>query len=82
MSGAHNGNGDVAHTKDNLFGGESGHNAHGLFRIWYQHNSSGRRVPHGIQIAEVTRVNGVRTVTYTAVQNSSDYSYIGMNTHD
>lgn len=79
MSSGHR---DVIHTKDSIHVGDAGYSPHLRNRLWYRNSISGRIVPHGTQIANVTRTNGVRSVTYQSVQNSSDYVLIGMNIHN
>lgn len=76
------GHSDVIHTKDNMHVGDGGHDARLKNKLWYRHSTTGKMVPHGTQIATATRTDGVRSVTYEAVQKSSDYVLIGMNIHN
>lgn len=69
MSGAHNANGDVVHTKDILHVGGSGHYPQLRNKLWYRHTTSGRIVPHGTNIAIITRIDGLTTIVVVYLNN-------------
>lgn len=76
------GHSDVIHTKDSMHVGDGGYDARLKNQLWYRHSTTGKMVPHGTKIVVATRTDGVRSVTYVKVQESSDYTLIGMNIHN